>query len=160
MIPSFKIDHSEITVLDSMNICTLRGVSNSYVIYCQLLCLIPNWVLKVHLCRMFDITDWKKKTCRGKPLRQVWSVSGWKVNALGRLQFSWTLTENNGANSPYHYLNLCHSIYFVKPQSIRVPWLKGTVICTPLLSHIIQRTNLFRSLTTIVLLIAQAPAIS
>lgn len=48
MIPSFKIDHSEITVLDSMNICTSQGVSNSYVIYHQLQCLKPNGVLKVH----------------------------------------------------------------------------------------------------------------
>ena len=36
MIPSFKIDHGEITELDSMNISTLQGVSTSYVIYCQL----------------------------------------------------------------------------------------------------------------------------
>lgn len=61
MIPSFRIDHSEITALDSMNITTSQGVSNSYVIYCQLQCLIPNRVLKVHLSTMFDITDRKKK---------------------------------------------------------------------------------------------------
>ncbi len=102
MIPSFKIDHSEITALDSMNITTSQGVSNSYVIYCQLQCLIPNRVLKVHLSTMFDITDRKKKkksTWRGKPFRQAWSVCGRKVNVLGRLQFSWTLTENNSVNS-------------------------------------------------------------
>jgi len=60
MIPSFKIDHSKITVHDSMNISTSRGVTNSWVIYWQLPCLISIWVLKVHLSTMVDIRRKKK----------------------------------------------------------------------------------------------------
>lgn len=135
-IPSFRIDHSQITELFIVNTCHLTSCLwyRPYIIY-QLVCtdwniiILPPWGTAViqHL-------DW---------------LSGQSPPALA---------ENNSINSFFNFF-LTSADHFVKPQSSRVPWLKGTAVCTPVLSHIIPRTNLFRSLTTIVLLIAQAPAI-
>lgn len=163
MIPSFKIDHSQITELDSMNISTSLGVSSSYVIYCQLRRLIPNRALKVHLSTMFDINEKKKKeedmsreSRSDKP--DLRAAERWLYRR--RLQFPRTPpTENNSVNSLI--ISLTSVIQFIllnRGARECLDW-KEPDICTPLLSHIIQRTNLFRSLTTIVLLIAQAPAI-
>lgn len=153
MIPSLKMD--QITDLDSMNISAVEGDSNVFLLWRLILKLIS----QVPPSTMFDITAWEKRnsTRKRELFPRAWSAWGGKVKQGG-----WgfhELWQKTTVLIPYYHPNLCHSIYFVKPRSTRVPWLKGADVCTPLLSHIIQRTNLFRSLTTLVLLIAQAPAI-
>lgn len=98
-----KMDHSEITVLDSMNIstsqdvqflCNLLSVAMSQTEYYRCILPLPNSPAYTYTHK-HTLTA----SCRGKPFRQAWCVCGWKVNALCRLQFPWTLTENNSANS-------------------------------------------------------------
>lgn len=69
------------------------------------------------------------------------------------------LAENNSNNFFFFQTFSTSAVHFVNPESWRAAPLKGSDACTPVLSHIIPRTNLFRSLTTVVPLIAQAPAI-
>lgn len=68
------------------------------------------------------------------------------------------LVENTNKSFFFHVFQPL--LFILLTQRARAAaWLKGSDRCTPVLSHIIPRTNLFRSLTTIVPLIAQAPAI-
>lgn len=147
----------QITDLDSMNISAVEG---DFSVFLQTT-VVSHTEADIAAASFHHV--WyhclgkRNSTCERELFPRAWSAWGGKVKQGG-----WgfhELWQKTTVLIPYYHPNLCHSIYFVKPRSTRVPWLKGADVCTPLLSHIIQRTNLFRSLTTLVLLIAQAPAI-
>lgn len=147
----------QITDLDSMNISAVEGDSNVFL----QTTVVSNTEADITADSFhhfwYHCLGKRNSTRKRELFPRAWSAWGGKVKQGG-----WAFRElwqKTTVLIPYYHPNLCHSIYFVKPRSTRATWLKGADVCTPLLSHIIQRTNLFRSLTTLVLLIAQAPAI-
>lgn len=74
MIPSFKVDYSEIAVVNRMNISISQGVY-FYIIWLQ--GLIGDWILQVYISSMLTSRTENLHKASNVQIIPAWSVDTW-----------------------------------------------------------------------------------